>query len=84
MLNQIFTNFHPELLWQLLTGYWQVMSLMVLGYVLHFVPDRVENRCKRAFVRLPMLCYVLALVMMVVLVIQVKSSDIQPFIYFQF
>ena len=84
MLNQIFTNFHPELLWQLLTGYWQVMLLMVLGFVLHFVPDRVEARCKRAFVSLPMVCYVLVLVVMVVIIIQVKSSDIQPFIYFQF
>ena len=84
MLNQIFTNFHPELLWQLLTGYWQVMLLMVLGFVLHFVPDCVEARCKRAFVSLPMVCYVLVLVVMVVIIIQVKSSDIQPFIYFQF
>ena len=84
MLNQIFTNFHPELLWQLVTGYWQVMVLMMLGFVLHFIPDRIENRCKQAFVRLPMFCYVIALVVMVVIIVQVKSSDIQPFIYFQF
>ena len=84
MLNQIFTNFHPELLWQLVTGYWQVMVLMVLGFVLHFIPDRIENRCKQAFVRLPMFCYVIALVVMVIIIVQVKSSDIQPFIYFQF
>jgi hypothetical protein len=84
MLNQIFTNFHPELLGQLVTGYWHVMALMALGFLLHFVPDRIENRCKQAFVRLPMFCYVIALVVMVVIIIQVKSSDIQPFIYFQF
>ena len=84
MLSQIFTNFHPELLWQLVSGYWQVMALMVLGYVLHFVPARLEQRCKQSFVRLPMWCYVVALVLMVVLIVQVKSSDIQPFIYFQF
>ena len=84
MITQIGTNFHPELLPQLLTGYWQVMALMALGYVLHFVPASVENRCKQAFVRLPLLTYAFALVIMVIIIAQVKSSDIQPFIYFQF
>lgn len=84
MIRQIFTNFHPELLWQLLTGYWQVFALMALGYVLHFAPQSLEQRCKQAFTRLPMAAYVVILVVMIVLIIQVKSSDIQPFIYFQF
>ena len=84
MLEQIATNFHPELLGQLLTGYWQVMALIALGYVLHFAPDAVEWRLRRAFVKLPTWTYFVALVLMVVLVMQVKSSDIQPFIYFQF
>ncbi len=84
MITQIFTNFHAELLPQLLAGYWKVMALIVLGYALHFAPDDVEQRCKRAFVKLPTGCYAVALVLMIVLIIQVKSSDIQPFIYFQF
>ena len=84
MITQIFTNFHAELLPQLLAGYWKVVALMVLGYALHFAPDDVEQRCKRAFVELPTGCYAMALVLMIVLIIQVKSSDIQPFIYFQF
>ena len=64
--------------------FWVTVGAMVLGYVLHFVPDRFEARCKRTFTRLPMMCYVLALVVMMVLIVQVKSSDIQPFVYFQF
>ena len=84
MLRQIGTNFHPELLWQLIAGYWQVMVLMALGFALHFVPARVEQRCKQAFAALPLATYAVALVLMIILIIQVKSSDIQPFIYFQF
>ena len=84
MIHQIATAFHPELLWQLLTGYWQVMSLMALGFILHFAPQRWENACKRAFVKLPVIAYVVILTAMIVLIMQVKSSDIQPFIYFQF
>ena len=84
MISQIIGNFHPEVFSQMLTGYWQVMALMLLGYVLHFLPESLEQRCKTAFARLPMVVYVVALVLMIVLIIQVKSSDIQPFIYFQF
>lgn len=84
MIEQIFTNFHPELLGQLVAGYWKVFALMALGYVLHFVPDSVEQKVKAAFVKLPTFAYVVVLVAMIYLIIQVKSSDIQPFIYFQF
>ena len=84
MLTQIFTNFHPELFVDVLTSYWHVFSLIVLGYVLHFVPDRFSQRCKRAFVRMPVIVYALVLIVVIVAIIQVKTSEIQPFIYFQF
>ena len=84
MISQIATNFQPQVALQLFAGYWKVFALMALGYLLHFVPDRIESSCRNAFVKLPAACYVLALVMLVWIVVQVKSSEIQPFIYFQF
>lgn len=84
MINQIATNFHAEVLPQLLAGYPVVFALMALGFVLHFVPQRIEASCKRAFANLPAISYVIAITIMVWIVVQVKSSDIQPFIYFQF
>ena len=35
-------------------------------------------------IRLPLIFQALILILLIFLVIQVKSSDIQPFIYFQF
>lgn len=84
MLSQIFTTFRPQLLPQLLTGYWEVFALMTLGYFLHFVPDSWEHACCRSIIRLPLLGKALLLVALIYLVIQMKSSEIQPFIYFQF
>ncbi len=84
MLRQIFTAFHPQLLPQLLTGYWAVFFLMFLGYLLHFLPDSWERACIRSFVRLPLLGKALLTVLLIYLVVQMKSSEIQPFIYFQF
>lgn len=84
MLSQIFTTFRPQLLPQLLTGYWEVFALMALGYFLHFVPDSWEHACCRSVIRLPLLGKALLLVALIYLVVQMKSSEIQPFIYFQF
>lgn len=84
MIRQIFTAFHPELAGQLFTGYWKVFLLMGVGYLLHACPDRWQEACSRAMIRLPLVGQALVLILLVYLVMQVKSSDIQPFIYFQF
>ena len=84
MLKQICTAFHPEVFMQLIEGYWKVFVLMGIGYLLHFAPDSWQNACCRGVVKLPLLGKALLLVVLIYLVIQIKSSDIQPFIYFQF
>ena len=84
MLKQIFTAFHPEVFMQLIEGYWKVFVLMGIGYLLHFAPDSWQDACCRGVVKLPLLGKALLLVVLIYLVIQIKSSDIQPFIYFQF
>ena len=84
MLGQIFMQFHPQLFPQLLEGYWEVFALMGLGYVLHFVPDSWERACEKGVIRLPLLGKALLLILMIYVVIQMKSTEVQPFIYFQF
>ncbi|WP_289115091.1 MBOAT family protein [uncultured Bacteroides sp.] len=84
MLKQIFTTFRPQLFPQLVAGYWEVFALMALGYFLHFVPDSWERACTKTVVRLPLLGKALLMLAVIYLVIQMKSSEIQPFIYFQF
>ena len=84
MLRQIFTVFRPQLFPQLIEGYWEVFALMLLGFLLHFAPDRWENAVCRGVIRLPFLGKAVLMVAMIYLVIQMKSSEIQPFIYFQF
>ncbi len=84
MLRRIFTSFHPEVFGQWVAGYGNIFALMVLGYLLHFAPDRWQDFCCRGVVKLPLLGKAFLLVALIYLVIQIKSSDIQPFIYFQF
>ena len=84
MLRQIFTDFHPELLPQWLAGYGEVCLLMGIGFVLHFLPDRWEQAAIQKTTALPLVGKAALLVLLIYVVIQMKSADIQPFIYFQF
>ncbi len=84
MLHQIFYNFNLAVAPQIITGYLGVAILMGVGYMLHLLPSSVDNWARRVVVASPLVVQIVMIAAMVWLVMQVKSSDIQPFIYFQF
>lgn len=84
MINQIAFHLQGEVVWAWITGYPFVFGLMVLGYLLHFVPQRIETRIEMAVTRWPLLVKAGMLAAVVFLVMQTRSSAVQPFIYFQF
>jgi D-alanyl-lipoteichoic acid acyltransferase DltB (MBOAT superfamily) len=84
ILNQIFTDFRPEIFMQFVTGYKGVFLLLVVGSIIHFIPKRVDNRIKRIVTASPLLLQALYLILAIFIVVQVKSAGIVPFIYFQF
>ena len=84
MLHQIFTNFNPSVIPQVLEGYAGIFLLVGIGYLLHMLPDRCDRWAQRFVTSLPTIVQVLLAACVIWLVMQVKSSDIQPFIYFQF
>lgn len=84
MLSQIFLNFHPEVFPQFVSGYKGVFALMLMGYVMHFMPRSVEAVWRGALTRSPLLIQAIVLAIAIFVVIQFKSIGVQPFIYFQF
>ena len=84
MLTQITTDFHSEIIADFIKGYPYVLLLMLLGYILHFIPSGIENQVQQLVIKSPFVLKVAYLVVIVFVVIQIKSSEIQPFIYFQF
>lgn len=84
MLTQIFTNFQPQLITQFVAGYPEVTALMALGFVLHFLPTRLNERTEALIGRTPSILLAVLLALTIIWVIQVKGSEIQPFIYFKF
>ena len=84
MIQQIFTDFHAELLPQVISGYKYVLALALFGYVTHFIPDSWQERFVRLLTHVNIIGYALMFIVVIYIVIQIKSSTIQPFIYFQF
>ncbi len=84
MLHQIVFNFNLPLAPQILAGYSTSMLLLLLGFTLHMLPSALNDWACSRLLRGGFWLQVALLVLTIWLVMQTKSSEIQPFIYFQF
>jgi D-alanyl-lipoteichoic acid acyltransferase DltB (MBOAT superfamily) len=84
MLHQILLNLQPQIFFQFISAYSSVIILMCVGYVLHFVPREIEIKFQERIIDMPIVAKAAWMVIIILIVIQTKSSEIQPFIYFQF
>lgn len=83
-LSQIATAFHPEIFLQWIQGFPIVAVMMGLAVGLQFLPSISMKTRASSSSSWPLWVNGVALGIVIWLVIQTKSSDIQPFIYFQF
>ncbi|MGL5980420.1 MAG: MBOAT family O-acyltransferase [Phocaeicola sp.] len=84
MASQIFTDFKASLFPQLLSGYPTVFLLVGIGAILHLLPQRYEMYGAALLERLPLIAKAAVVAFFIFLLVQVRSSEILPFIYFQF
>lgn len=84
MISQITSHFNPQIFFEFVSGYKGVVFLMVLGFILHFIPATTEQRAEELVTKMPLAGKAALVVSIIILVVQTKSAGIQPFIYFQF
>ena len=84
ILSNITHNFDLSVLPQFVGGYRAVVLLVVVGYAMHYLPSRWCEALHRRVATSSFVVQALLLTATIWLVMQVKSTDIQPFIYFQF
>ncbi len=84
LIQQIFLDFRGQALPQVITGYWGVFTLMAIGYLSHYIPDNWMQKGENVLIKTPLVLQALVMVIVIWCMIQVKGSDIVPFIYFQF
>ncbi len=84
ILSQIAYRFEPHLIPEMLLAYKEVFGLMLIAYVIHFIPVPEKLRLGNWFGVLPDLAKAVVIVIIILSLYQVKTAAIQPFIYFQF
>ncbi|MBI5539592.1 MAG: MBOAT family protein [Bacteroidia bacterium] len=84
MLNQIGTSFGFALIPEILSSYWIVFTILFVGFVIHWLPSSFKEFYRGVFIKTPIWLKVLITVIVVIIIFQAKSSNVQPFIYFQF
>ncbi len=84
MIHQITHFFHAEVFPQFVSGYPMVVAIFIIGMLSHFTPVKLEERMKAFLGSSPVIVQSLILAIVIFIVVQFKTSNIQPFIYFQF
>jgi alginate O-acetyltransferase complex protein AlgI len=84
MIHRIFSIDDLALVTKVLMNYWPVITMITISFLIHWLPSRFKLWYRGSFIRFPFVVKVLLVILAVFLIIQLKSSQIQPFIYFQF
>jgi D-alanyl-lipoteichoic acid acyltransferase DltB (MBOAT superfamily) len=84
MLRQISSRFGWQSVFEVLQSYAPALSLMFIALVIHWMPVRWKEFYRGTFIRIPLVAKVIVVVVVAMVIFQVKSADLQPFIYFRF
>jgi len=84
LIHQVLHEFNVRIIPEVLWSYRLVFGVMILGYFTHWVPERWKMRLLNGFIDTPLWAKVLITVGVVFVIYQAWSSELQPFIYFQF
>ena len=84
MVNQIGSHWDlnkvPDMAWQ----YRNVFIMIILGMVIHWLPENFKRRYRIWFAKMPLPLMVVACALIVFVIYQFITADLQSFIYFQF
>jgi len=84
VLSQIFYHFNWQMIPEVIVSYKNVFSLILLAFFIHWLPVTTKEFYKNYFIGIPYFAKALVVVLVAFMLYQVKSAEIQPFIYFQF
>lgn len=84
MWHQIIHDFHLSVAPEFISSYASIVITMLAAYLLHMLPTAVGTTVCRWFCSWPVIIQSLLLAITLYAAIQVRSSDIVPFIYLQY
>ena len=84
MFNQITRAFQANKIGEMVVGYADIFRLMVVAYVIHWLPRNLKNELVIWFTNLPEIVKAIIISIVIIVLYQASTSAVKPFIYFQF
>ena len=84
ILTQLFTNFNGSAFVPMVSAYYSVFGVMLLGYIIHFIPKSYQYFSELVLSKITIFGRILILFIFIWIVIQVKQADQVMPVYLQF
>ncbi|MBT3385924.1 MAG: MBOAT family protein [Prolixibacteraceae bacterium] len=84
MMHQISSDFSFNIIPEIIVAYKWVFLVMFFGFIIHWLSENWKEKIKNWFIGTPIWLKVVIAAIVVIFVYQSISSEMQPFIYFQF
>ena len=84
MVNQMGGHWDLSKIPDITLHYWNVFLLILLGMVIHWLPENFKRRYRVWFAKMPLPLMAVVCALIVFIIYQFITADLQSFIYFQF
>ncbi len=86
MLDRIWNHFDFSwnMLWTVLKTYQAVFWVMLFGFIVHWLPEKIKDWYKDIFAKAPIPLQLIMVAVIIVLMYQAMSGESKAFVYFQF
>lgn len=84
LMYKIANDWNFSLIPEMIVSYKNVFLLMLFGYVVHWLSSDFKEKYRKWFVDSPLYLKTIIAGIIIFIIYQARSADLQPFIYFQF
>ena len=84
MVNQMGGHWDVSKIPDIALHYWNVFLLILLGLIIHWMPENFKRRYRVWFAKMPLPLMAVVCALIVFVIYQFITADLQSFIYFQF
>jgi alginate O-acetyltransferase complex protein AlgI len=84
IFDRLYNHFNFELVFKVLQGYKNGVLVLVIGFLIHWIPENYKQKYRSYFSNLSLPLMALVAFILFTIAYQFRSGELQPFIYFQF
>ena len=84
MVTQIGGKWNMDIIPDIIASYKNIFLLIIFGMIIHWLPTNFKRRYRLWFANMPLPIMAIVVVVIVFVIYQFVTADLQKFIYFQF